>query len=222
MALEGNEEKLGFHLKKRQSRRIGPICLTDLDFADDIALVSEHLDQAQEMLEKVESEAARVGLIANAKKTKVMAYNQPLPPQIKTSDGSTLEVVNDFTYLGSLVSSSFADIKRRIALAWAAANKLSRIRKSTLSRTFKIRLFCSTVESVLLYGCETWTLTKKLEKRINGCYTRLLRSALGYSWKDHIRKRRPLRKAPKSDGQNKNKEAKACRAHEKTRRKDGP
>ena len=72
-ALEGKEEKLGFHLKKQQSRRIGPICLTDLDFADDIALVSEEIDQAQEMLEKVESEAAGVGLLANAKKTKVMA-----------------------------------------------------------------------------------------------------------------------------------------------------
>ena len=46
-ALRGKEEKLGFHLKKRQSRRIGPVCVTDLDFADDIALVSNEIEQAQ-------------------------------------------------------------------------------------------------------------------------------------------------------------------------------
>ena len=186
-ALDGKEEELGFHIKKRQSRRIGPTCLTDLDFADDIALISEQLDQAQQVLERVENEAAGVGLMANAKKTKVMAFNQTIEPRIQTSDGSILEVVDDFTYLGSLVSSSKSDIKRRIALAWAAANKLHKIWKSGLSRTFKTRLFCSTVESVLLYGCETWTLTYDLQKKLDGCYTKLLRSILGYSWKDHIR-----------------------------------
>ena len=46
-ALDGKEEKLGFHLKKRQSRRSGPQCISNLDFADDIALISEHTQQAQ-------------------------------------------------------------------------------------------------------------------------------------------------------------------------------
>lgn len=75
-SLDGKEEGLGFQLKKRQSRRIGPICVTDLDFADDIALISAEIDQAQEMLKRVESDAAGVGLMANANKTKVMSYNQ--------------------------------------------------------------------------------------------------------------------------------------------------
>ena len=103
-AIDGKEEELGFRLKKRQSRRVGPICITDLDFADDIALISEDIEQAQKMLERVESEAAGVRLMANAKKTKIMSYNQPVEPLIRTSDGSTLEVVYDFTYRGSLVS----------------------------------------------------------------------------------------------------------------------
>ena len=51
---------------------------------------------------------------------------------------------------------------------------------------FKIRIFTATVESVLLYGCETWTLNKTAEKMINGTYTRLLRSALNISWRDHV------------------------------------
>ena len=185
-ALSGREEELGFHLKKRRSRRVGPICITDLDFADDIALISEQIEQAQNMLNRVEASAANVGLLANAKKTKVMAFNQKQDVEIKTSDGTKLEVIDEFTYLGSLMSSSMADIKRRIALAWTASNKMYKIWKSSLSRNFKERLFVSTVESVLLYGCEAWTLSEKLERKINGSYTRLLRAALGYSWRDKI------------------------------------
>ena len=185
-ALNGKEEDLGFQLRRRQSRRIGPECITDLDFADDIALISEQVQQAQTMLERVESAAATIGLLANPKKTKVMAFNCPNQVNIRTSDGSVLEVVSEFTYLGSLVSSPAADIGKRIALAWTASNKMSKIWKSSLSRKIKTRLFRSTVESVLLYGSEAWTLTERLSKKIDGCYTRLLRSALGYSWKDHI------------------------------------
>ena len=91
--------------------------------------------------------------MANAKKTKVMAFNQAIDPILKTQDGSTLEIVQEFTYLGSQVSSSKADIKRRIALAWSAANKLTKIWKSNMSKQFKINIFRATVESVLLYGC---------------------------------------------------------------------
>jgi len=58
--------------------------------------------------------------------------------------------------------------------------------KSNLSRELKIRLFTGIVESVLLYGCETWSINKTVEKKIDGVYTRLLRTALNISWRDHI------------------------------------
>ena len=45
----------------------------------------------------------------------------------------------------------------------------------------------ATVESVLLYGAETWTLTVQQEKALDGVYTRMLRMALGVTWMDHIR-----------------------------------
>ena len=70
------------------------------------------------MLQRVETEAAGIGLMANAKKTKVMSFNQSTEPIIKTSDGSFLEIVNEFPYLETQVSSSKADIKKRIALSW--------------------------------------------------------------------------------------------------------
>ena len=98
--------------------------------------------------------------MANPKKTKVMTFNCPSKVDIITSDGSILEEVNDCIYLGSLVSSSRADIAEWIGLAWATHNKMSRIWRSTLSRKTKTRLFRSTVESVFLYGNAVWTLTR--------------------------------------------------------------
>ena len=49
----------------------------------------------------------------------------------------------------------------------------------------KIRLFVATVESILLYGSGTWTLTESLKKSIDGCYTRMLRMALNIDWRLH-------------------------------------
>ena len=84
------------------------------------------------------------------------------------------------------MESSEKDIAVRKALAWNACHKLRKIWSSKLNRELKIRLFISTVESVLLYGAETWTLTKKLKKQLDGCYTRMLRMALNVSWKQHL------------------------------------
>ena len=50
----------------------------------------------------------------------------------------------------------------------------------------KEHLFQATVESVLLYGAETWTITNKSKMSLDGCYARMLRSAFHISWKDEI------------------------------------
>ena len=71
--------------------------------------------------------------------------------------------------------------------AWEAAKRLKKLWISnSLPRKLKIRLFQSCVESVLLYAAETWSLTKTLEKRLDGAYTRPFRYALNISWKDKI------------------------------------
>ena len=66
-AMQGREEELGFCLKKWQIMHIGPVVLTDLNFADDIALFSEEIWQAQELLKRVKTESLSIGLKAKAK-----------------------------------------------------------------------------------------------------------------------------------------------------------
>ena len=122
----------------------------------------------------------------NSKKTKVMALNIDSLPCIKTIDGSTLEVTDDFQYLGGWMKSSEKDISVRRALAWKSLHGMQRVWRSNLRDNIKQRLFVATVESVLLYGCETWTMTSTMERSMDGCYTRMLRMALNVSWQEHL------------------------------------
>ena len=112
-----------------------------------------------------------------------MCYNQT--GDISTQDGTTLKLVDKFTYLGSSVSSTEKDIDTRLTKAWTAIDKLSIIWKSDLTDKMKHSFFQAAVVSILLYGCTTWTLTKRLEKKLDGNYTRILRAILNKSWRQH-------------------------------------
>ena len=104
---------------------------------------------------------------------------------IATLDGASLKLVDKFTYLGSSVSSTEKDIDTRLTKAWTAIDRLSIIWKSDLTDKMKRSFFQAAVVSILLYGCTTWTLTKRLERRLDGNYTRMLRAVLNKSWRQH-------------------------------------
>ena len=105
---------------------------------------------------------------------------------IFTRDGIPLKQVDKFTYLGSSVSSTEKDIDTRLTKAWTAIDKLSIIWKSDLTYKMKRSFLQAAVVSILLYGCTTWTPTKRLEKKIDGNYTRILRAILNKSWQQHF------------------------------------
>ena len=92
-----------------------------------------------------------------------------------------LKLVDKFTYLGSSVSSTEKGIDTRLTKAWTAIDKLSVIWKSELTDKMKHSFFQAAVVSILLYGCTTWTLTKRLEKKLDSNYTRVLRAILNKS-----------------------------------------
>nr|KAG5687784.1 hypothetical protein BaRGS_025678 [Batillaria attramentaria] len=163
--------------------------LEDLDFADDIALLSSTMNHLQAKTTKLEDNAARVGLKLNAKKCKVLKTNSKSNASLKVGH-SEVEEVESFTYLGANVTKDgggTADIKKRIALASASFKRLSNIWQATnISRKTKASLFKSLVLSVLLYGCETWKLTKGEEKRLDIFQTKCLRRILKIRWQQHV------------------------------------
>ena len=143
--------------------------LDDLDFADDLALLSHSHRQMQDKTTELALISAQVGLKINKRKTKIMRTNATCETPIML-EGETLEEVKDFRYLGSIVDThggTEADVKKRISKARVAFHLLRNVWKSkVIGETTKIRLFNTNVKSVLLYGEETWRINKTTLIRI--------------------------------------------------------
>ncbi|CAH8568851.1 unnamed protein product [Schistosoma intercalatum] len=141
--------------------------LDDLDFADDLALLSQTQQQMQKT-NSVAAASAAVGLNIHKGKSKILRYNTACTNPI-TIDGEDLEDVKTFTYLGIIgeQGGSDADVKARIGKARAAYLQLKDIWNSKqLSTKTKVRIFNTNVKTVLLYGAETWRTTKAIIQKI--------------------------------------------------------
>ena len=151
------EKDLGFITNSRLNSRQPEIRLNDFDYADDIALLERTLNGAQQQLEETARLAKEVGLEINIPKTKVMVMNTDYDNQngLKLNN-ETIERVDDFKYLGSLMASCETDMKTRKGQAWGAFWKMKNIWFSkSISISMKVRLFQDSCISILLYGSET-------------------------------------------------------------------
>ena len=165
--MDSNKTK-GLLLKPKTSRRHPAEHITDLDFADDLAIPSNNVADAESLLHALENAATHVGLYCNASKTEYTSSSSN--PTIKTFLGNTIKHVQDFKYLGSYIANSEKDFQIRKALAWAAFNKMTKIWRSNISKQLKINLFRAAVEPILMYGAETWTLNARMQKRLDGSW----------------------------------------------------
>ncbi|KAK3775658.1 hypothetical protein RRG08_049838 [Elysia crispata] len=121
--------------------------LDDLDFADDTALVSHNLSQMQDKTSTVNQLSGSIGLRIHPGKSKMLKIKTE-DTQAITVGGKPLEVVENFTYLGSVIDHSggtAADVRSRVAKARAAFKTLDKIwRNRTISTKTKIRLLTQT------------------------------------------------------------------------------
>ena len=82
--------KLGFRLYRKRSRRHSSSVITDFDFADDIVLATEELEQAQDFLHHVQENAAKIGLHLNSDKTEFMSLSQLQDNVLKTVNNENI------------------------------------------------------------------------------------------------------------------------------------
>ena len=192
-----------FKLTKERSRRYPAKTITDADDADDVAILANAPVPAETLQHSLEQATAGIGLHVNTHKTEYMCFNQR--GDISTLNGSSLKLVDKFTYLESSFSSTETDINTRLAKAWIAIDVQSVIWKSHLTDKIKRSFFQAAVVSIQLYGCTTWTVTKRMEEKLAGSYTRMLRVILNKSWRQHPTKQQlyghqhPSRKLSKLD-----------------------
>ena len=143
-----------------------------------------------------------LGLKVSWVKTKIQVFNDSLgvAGQSVPVCGESVELVDRFTYLGSdihISASCCHEVNKRIGRACGVMDSLDRSvwRSRYLCKRTKIRVFRCLVMPVLLYGCEAWTLTGDLGRRLNVFGTRSLRRILGYRWSDHVSNERLLRES---------------------------
>ncbi|KAK9401986.1 Reverse transcriptase domain-containing protein [Crotalus adamanteus] len=167
-----DESKVGIKIAGRN--------INNLRYADDTTLMAESEEELKSLLMRVKKESAKVGLKLNIKKTKIMASGPLNSWQI---DGEEMEVVTDFIFLGSKITSDgdcSQEIKRRLLLGRKAIANLNSILKSRdITLPTKVRIVQAMVFPVAMYGCESWTIRKAERKRIVAfelwCWRRLLR-----------------------------------------------
>ena len=120
------------------------ITLEDLDFADDVALLSSRHSDMQEKTERFSHFASQLGLQLNANKTEEMRFNVTSSNKLKV-DGKEIKQVDKFIYLGSVVSiedSTQKDTKNRLSKARTAFHKLRPIWKSNQNKNKAIQQQC--------------------------------------------------------------------------------
>ena len=125
----------GFKLAKERSRRYPAQTITGVDYTDDIVLLANTTAQAKSLLCSLEWTAGGIGDHVNADKTEYMCFNQR--GDISILNGSSLKLVDKFSYLESSISSTKNDINTQLAKAWIAINRLLVIWKSDMTNKIK-------------------------------------------------------------------------------------
>ena len=173
---------------------IGGRNISNLRYVDDTVLVAETKEGLQTLVTAAKVESEKAGLGMNVKKTKTMVVSKQKGDSIKADiriENETLEQVNTFKYLGQTITpdgKNETEIKIKIATAKNRFQKMYRILASKkISMNLRHRLLVCYVFSVILYGCETWTLTKALIDKLEACEMWFLRRMGKISWKQKIR-----------------------------------
>ena len=163
--------------------------LDDLDFADDLALLSHNHSQLQDKTTVLETISAGTGLKINRKKTELMKMNTTANAPVAVG-GEPIREVESFAYLGSVVDQQGGtdlDVTARICNARAVFVMLKNIWASRgISMRTKLRIFNSCVKSVLLNGCETLRTTQTMQQEIQKFFNTCLGRIYKIQWQEKI------------------------------------
>ena len=123
--------------------------------------MAESEEEQKSQLIKMKEESEKTGLKLNIQKTKIMASGPITSRQI---DAETMETVRDFIFLGSKITADgdcSHEIKRCLLLGRKAMTNLDSILKSRdVTLLTNVHLVKAMVFPVVMYGCESWTITR--------------------------------------------------------------
>ncbi|KAG1669601.1 NADPH oxidase 5 [Nymphon striatum] len=170
------------------------------DEVNDTVLIADSAAQLQELINAVNESGKPYGMTMNVEKTKSMVISKVLPvPRINIMlETEAIKQTSSMVYLGHMVTEdgkNETEIKRRIGIAKDAFNNMANILTSrNLKTETKKRLVKCYIWSTLLYGAETWTLTKIMMTKIEAFEMWIYRRMLKISYTEHRTNEFVLRK----------------------------
>ena len=145
--------------------------------------------QLQSIIDSFSNTCSVFGFNIIVKKTVIMSHGTQAA-KITLSD-EALKIVENFSYLGSILSNNFTldkELNTRLGKVATSFGRLSKRVWSNNSLTLhtKLKVYHACVLSIVLYGAETWTTYRKQELKLNSFHLRCLRTILGVKWQDKI------------------------------------
>nr|VZI44332.1 unnamed protein product [Spirometra erinaceieuropaei] len=190
----------GYLLNQRRMHfksRVSTTTVHELLFADDCALNTTSEEEMQRSTDLFSAACENFGLVINTQKTVVMHQPPPnsatapnVPPQISVN-GTQLQVVENFPYLGSTLSRNTKiddEVANRISKASQAFGRLQSTvwNRYGLQLSTKLKIYKAVILPTLLYGAETWTVYAEQARRLNHFHSSCLRRILRLKWQDRI------------------------------------
>ena len=169
-----------------------PCTIPDLDFADDIILLSPTLHQARATLHRLEAAAVSIGLKINSGKDKTEYFtigkicDNDKIFTLSLADGRPVPKVSQYKYLGTNVLNPQADFNSRVNLAWKMVVSLTGIWRSHIHDDLKDYLFQTLIQSIYSYGAVAWPLSAIQRSRLCGITTRMLRYIRRVGYSTHV------------------------------------
>ena len=170
--------------------KVGGCNINNLRYADDTVLIAGSEQELQALLDKVVKESENKGLSLNKKKTEIMVVSKYIantPPRCNIIINDTkLAQVEKVKYLGTLLTSEgrcLSEIRSRTAQAKSAFQKMRTILcNRRLSMQTRIRVLRCYIEPILFYGCEAWTVNKKIQSELEATEMWFLRRMMKIPW----------------------------------------
>ena len=176
-----SDGKLPNIARLRAKTKISKTTIRDMLFADDAAVTPHTEHDLQQLMDRILPACHDFGLTISLKKTNVLGQDVDTSPVI-TIDNYELEVVHEFTYLGSTTTDNLsldAELNKRIGKAATTVERLT----TRVWENSKMAVYNACVISTLLYGSEAWTTYSKQGQKLNSFHLRSLRRILGNSWR---------------------------------------
>lgn len=161
--------------------------LNELRFADDVVLISQEKNELLSMMKELFDEAEKAGLKANVEKTKIM---NNAGEKSFILDGIQIEAVDEYKYLGCIVSfegREMKEINARTAAAWRSFWAMGKFFQSDMPIYYKKRLMDSCILPILSYGCQCWSLTEGAQEKLAVEQRSMERKMMKIKKIDHVR-----------------------------------